>query len=513
MTNHRRKGASLALVAGTSLAFLGASAGTAMAQGDIAIQQNAPTFRLNPKTLEPGCFRNGDGPLALAHVDVTQNSREAHVRVLSGSHYSVDQVLIPGRGAGYAVYNQFDTGSRDDDPDIDPPQEATDLAAPQGTDVVADDVIMCVSDHPDREQNEPYISDGLPGEVAAIDRPIIQPTIASLGMSSLAARDTYKVGFGYAVKRGYDAYWRNLFLTDGVIGPGTSFGDPQAWDTDGDSKLDHVFVLARPEQAGVSRFNDVDEYGEAYNNGAEKDSYGQPIWFDVSGTGDPEAYLHKSLPGVVNGGFPPLDSLIEAAADQTNSAGLHTFSAEGDLPLSWAVKPSLAPQSYGQKVTLTDDQFRAWNQSWQDYYVGKGAKPKLPLAPGTKSPDPLPHFTIVNPQVAKDEAGKETIIVVNQTTPVPAPVTPTQPKGPVQAAKQAIKPTVRAKLMRGSNGRYVQVHVRSDAKRARIVLQLLNGNKRTVKMTMKTVSTNKDVRVTGLSIGKQVKFVKATIAG
>ena len=83
----------------------------------------------------------------------------------------------------------------------------------------------------------------------------------------------------------------------------------------------------------------------------------------------------------------------------------------------------------------------------------------------------------------------------------------------MQAAKQAIKPTVRAKLMRGSNGRYVQVHVRSDAKRARVVLQLLNGNKRTVKMTMKTLSTNKDVRVTGLSIGKQVKSVKATIAG
>ena len=34
--------------------------------------------------------------------------------------------------------------------------------------------------------------------------------------------------------------------------------------------------------------------------------------------------------------------------------------------------------------------------------------------------------------------------------------------------------------MRGSNGRYVQLHVRSDAKRARVVLQLLNGNKRTV---------------------------------
>ena len=249
MTNHRRKGASLALVAGTSLAFFGREdAGDRDGAGDIAIQQNAPTFRLNPKTLKPGCFRNGDGPLALAHIDVTQNSREAHVRVLSGSRSPSTRCSSPAGARATRSTTSSTPGSRDDDPDIDPTQEATDLAAPQGTDVVADDVIMCVrSDHPDREQNEPYISDGLPGEVAAIDRPIIQPT-RSLPSACRAWPLATRTRSASATRSsgGYDAYWRNLFLTDGVIGPGTSFGDPQAWDTDGDSKLDHVFVLARP---------------------------------------------------------------------------------------------------------------------------------------------------------------------------------------------------------------------------------------------------------------------------
>ena len=72
-------------------------------------------FRLNPNTLEPGCFRPATAHSRAGRTSTSRRTvREAHVRVLSGSHYSVDQVLIPGRGAGYAVYNQFDTGSRDE---------------------------------------------------------------------------------------------------------------------------------------------------------------------------------------------------------------------------------------------------------------------------------------------------------------------------------------------------------------------------------------------------------------
>lgn len=522
MAKHSMKGVSVALVAGSALALMGAAAGTASADpldyGDAAVRQTAPEFRLNGGTLEPGCFQLGRGSHHLgvdvdAHIDVTERVRQAHIRV-TDANFSIDQALIPGYGTGYQVYNTFDTGSIATDPDIDNSQAATDLAAPGGANVDHKNIIVCVSDHPDADQNEPYVSDGLPGEVAAIDRPIIQPTIASLGMSVLTSHQTYKVGFGYEVQRGYDAHWRKLFLNDWVIGPGSSFGDPMAWDTDGDQELDHVFVFARPEQAGVRRYNDVDEYGEQYNSGAEKSSYGQPIWFDVSGSGDPEAYLHKSLPGVVNGGFAPWDSLIEAAADQTDSSGLHTFSAEGDLPLSWATKASLAPQRYGKKVTLTDDMFRAWNSAWQNYYRGTGAKPALPLAPGTKSPDPLPHITIINPPIQKDENGQVRTVTIVQQVPAPAaPAAPAPPQGSVLGANKATKPTVRAKLVRGGNGRFVQVHVRSDAKKARVVVQLRNAKNRTVSTTMKTVSTNQDVRITGLKVGKQVKSVKATVAG
>ena len=74
------------------------------------------------------------------------------------------------------------------------------------------------------------------------------------------------------------------------------------------------------EQPGVSRFNDIDEFGEQFNSGIEKSSYGQPIVFDVGGSGDPFAYAHKSLPGQIDGGFAPWDSWVEHEADQTNSS-------------------------------------------------------------------------------------------------------------------------------------------------------------------------------------------------
>ena len=125
-----------------------------------------------------------------------------------------------------------------------------------------------------------------------------------------------------------------------------------------------------------------------YNNDAEKTSYGQPFVFDVSGTGDPFAYLHKSLPGVIDGGA-PLGRLARGHADQTSAPALLTFSAEGDLPLRG---PSglAGPRRLRQNVALTDDKLRAWNASWQAYYEG-GAKPTMPLCPGTNRPRPRHH--------------------------------------------------------------------------------------------------------------------------
>ena len=226
------------------------------------------------------------------HIDVTQLVKEAHI-TNDDANFSIDQALIPGKTGGYRVHNTFDNGSGLGDPDIDPDQTATDLAALGGDDVdYASKIIVCVSDHP-AEQNEPYIEDGLPGEVAAVNRPIIQPLLACLGASAIEPLNTYKVGFGYDVEQWYDPYWADQFRNDGVFGPGLSFGDPQAFDTDGDDEFDHVFIKYRAEQAGVRRFNDFDEYGEAYSNPhSEKTGYGQPVVFNVNG--DAEGYLHKS---------------------------------------------------------------------------------------------------------------------------------------------------------------------------------------------------------------------------
>jgi hypothetical protein len=498
-----------ALAAGATVAAMGIGASTASAfpdLGDAGVLSNAPVFRLNPETLEPGCFLPGmgrwhDGAAVDAHIDVTERIKQVHIKVRDGANFSIDQVLVPGKRSGYAVYNLFDTGGPGgNDPDIDPDHTATDLSAPGRDEPDAKRVIVCVSDHPDRDQNEPYIPDGLPGEVAAVNRPIIQPTVSALGISAISNLNTYKVGFGYSVLRGYDPFWRRAFLTDGVFGPGLSFGDPQAFDADHDGALDHVIIKSRAQQAGVRRYNDMDEFGEAFNKGAEKSSYGQPIVFDVSGTGDPFAYLHKSLPGTIDGGFAPLDSWLEGEADQTKAAALMTFTAEGDLPLSWATKPSLAPESYGKSVTLTDDMLRAWDKTWQDYYQGKGPKPSLPLAPGTRSPEPKAGITVVELPIVQPVNGPATTInntTTNHSTP------------PKPAVKSKI---VSARLMRTKAGRHVQLFVRSANGSERVRIRLYDARGRKLVDSRKSVAVNRYVRVAGLRVAASAKRVKATLA-
>jgi hypothetical protein len=407
-----------ALAAGVGLM---AGASPALAAGDVAVKDDAPKFRLNPYTLEPGCFQLGSGYKyrdveADTHIDVTQLVKEAHIAVDPDANFSIDQALIPGKNSGYRVYSTFDTGSINNDADIDPDQTATDLAALGGDDVdYAGKIIVCVSDHP-APQNEPYIQDGLPGEVAAINRPIIQPVVSCLGASAVEPLNTYKVGFGYAVEKWYDFTWADAFRYDGVFGPGLSFGDPQAFDTDGDDHFDHVFIKNRAMQDGVRRYNDFDEFGEQYSDPhSEKTSYGQPVVFNENG--DPYAYLHKALPGTVDGGG-IWEVWQEALADQTSALGLLTFTAQGDLPLEWHLKASLAPEAYGRSVTLDDTMLRAWEAEWQAYYDG-GAKPAMLLCPGTNSPAPDTTVVVNLPQQAAPApaaAGTNTVTTREITT-------------------------------------------------------------------------------------------------
>jgi hypothetical protein len=377
-----------ALAAGVGLMAF-ASPAMASGFGDIAVKDDSPRFRLNPLTLEPGCFQLGDGYRyrdvdADTHIDVEELLKQAHVTVEEDANFSIDQLLIPGKHTGYKVYDEFEVDGDDLDSSIDPDETAVNLAALSNDDVdYAGKIIACVSDH-GGAQNEPYIEDGLPGEVAAINRPVIQPLVSCLGASAIEPLNTYKVGFGYDVVSWYDPYWANQFRNDGVFGPGLSFGDPQAFDTDGDDEFDHVFIKYRAEQAGVRRFNDFDEFGEEYSDPhSEKTGYGQPVVFNRND--DPYAYLHKSLPGTVDGGGIGA-AWEEALADQTSALGLLTFTAQGDLPLQWHLKASLAPESYARSVMLDDATLRAWEAAWQAYYDGAGAKPTMPLCPGTNSP-------------------------------------------------------------------------------------------------------------------------------
>jgi hypothetical protein len=149
--------------------------------------------------------------------------------------------------------------------------------------------------------------------------------------------------------------------------------DPQGFLKDANGIFTHVFVKTRAEQPGVRRVNDIDDFGEQFADPHfEKSDHGQPEVFNAGG--DPQAYLHNSVTAPDGSGRGPL--------------GLLTFTTQGDLPISWTVKASLAPQRYTRSVDLTDDELRAWEKSWQDFYKGTGPKPTLPLAPGTNAPAP-----------------------------------------------------------------------------------------------------------------------------
>jgi hypothetical protein len=345
-----------ALAAGVGLM---AFASPAMAlPGDAAIDSSSP-FRLNPYTLEPGCTTraNTDSHIDIAALVDGDIREELHVSVRNGSPVSVDQVLVAGRYGGYAVYNEFDTGTIGDDPDVDPNQTAVDLFGPAGTSFIDNgDVIVCVSDHNDDYQNEPYVQEDH-GLVAAKNRPVITPKVTCLGASAIEPLNTYKVGFGYGAE-GYDMDDRAVQLL--------GIQDPNAVDFNHDGTPDAVWIKTREDgMYDARRVNDMDAFGEEWLH-SSLDDFGQTELFLLSG--DDTAWT------LSNANYP--DTL----------SNLVTFTTQGDLPLTWTVRASLAMSSTKKSVTLTDADLRNWEASWQAYYDGVGAKPSMRLCPGTNSP-------------------------------------------------------------------------------------------------------------------------------
>ena len=101
-----------ALAAGVGLMAFASPA--AAFSGDEAIMDGS-NFRLNPDTLEPGCFVGAR--MASTHVDLEYLAegdyvKELHIWVKKDAPFSVDQVLVPSKRDGYAVYDSaFDTGT------------------------------------------------------------------------------------------------------------------------------------------------------------------------------------------------------------------------------------------------------------------------------------------------------------------------------------------------------------------------------------------------------------------
>src|SRR5690349_11762557 len=343
--------------------------------GDSAVRSAAPgNFRLNNRNLEPGCADLGR-MVSEGLVDVGDRNVELQVRVADFANFSIDQVLVAGAHSGYRVYNTFDTGTSNTDPDIDPNQTATDMQTFRGAadNVVAADTIVCVSDHEDSGQNEPYAQEA-GGEVSAKNRPIITPTIAALGVSAVGPLNTYRVGFGYTITQWYGEY-RIADIPPYLL----DWTDPQAFgaNPNGTDTPSHLLIkdrIAGPvfdattTGPGVLRVNDIDVAGELFADPHfERADYGQTDVFNVAG--DPQSWC-----------------LGDNCTPAPGGSRLLTFTTQGDLPISWSVKASLATPSKMRTVTLDGAFLDRWHESWANYCAHRGPKPTLPLAPGTNAP-------------------------------------------------------------------------------------------------------------------------------
>ena len=382
--------------------------------GDPAIDDLSP-YRLDNDTLEPGCFEGEAGlpqnlsdHIDLGLLDAGSLGEDLHVSLDHDADASVDQVLVAD-GVGYKVYNTFDTGSRDDDPDVDPRQTGTDMNGftASGTTSVGD-TIVCVSDHGDAGQNEPYSSRRTAWCRPRIGRSSSRRSPRS-ALSAIDGLNTFKVGFGYETEQWYsDPEYDGRSAFDTVTDP-NAFPSP----TDGGDLPALVNMFPRQDGAyDTRRVNDFDDAREPWAFGDPSD--GQTVFFN--GNGDDTAWSDPQI---------------------TNNAVFNLLSTttEGDLPLVWTLRSSLAAPSSERSVEFTDDDYRAWNKSWQDFYAGKGPKPSMPLAPGTNSPEPDDSITvIVNPPQVAITVPPATPAAAPQVIQVPAPAAAApRPAAPAQA--------------------------------------------------------------------------------
>ena len=135
---------------------------------------------------------------------------------------------------------------------------------------------------------------------------------------------------------------------------------------------------------GVLRVNDIDINSEPFGDPHfEPSNYGQTDVFEVKG--DAQSWCLGGL----------------------SCAGLLTIGTQGDLPISWKVKSSLAAVDTMRTVTFTSADFDAWEKGWQNYYCGAASHPTLPLAPGTNCPTANGSCPVVNPPETRPTAAPQ----------------------------------------------------------------------------------------------------------
>ena len=253
-----------------------------------------------------------------------------------------------------------------------------------------------------------------------------------------------------------------------------------------------VQIAARADQPGVRRVNDIDVAGEQYS----------PFDADTADHGQAQVFRQAGDP---NGSF------CVAPDNCGGSMGpfhLLAFNAQGDLPMTWTLKPSLADDSHKRSVTLTEADFLAWYKSWQDVYAGTRSQPTFPLAPGTNPPPRDPSLTLINSVTAGGSTSTTTTTTVIQPVGGSASTTRSTSGSSAKSARASIRS---ARVVATKQDKRLVVFVKSTKKSARISIRMYDAKGRMVGKATRTVRTNRSVKVPGVRVAGTVKTVKVSL--
>jgi hypothetical protein len=96
---------------------------------------------------------------------------------------------------------------------------------------------------------------------------------------------------------------------------------------------------------------------------------------------------------------------------------------------------------------------------------------------------------------------------------ISAPVPTAQATAPAVAPAKVVKATlVSAKVVTAKTGRYLQVNVKSSAKSAKLRITLLGKNGKVSRVVLRTVATNRAVRVSNLKLAPSIRSVRVALA-